>query len=207
MFPFVLAGAMIVFFILAAVTTYWQAIIALPASAAAFLGALSGAGGGLLAIILGALINAELNRRRDDRLRREEGRSLALSLHGEMLSVVDSYRRHQDLLVENLNDYTNGTGLFETHPDLPTYSLPTKLACSVTIFSKCCDRLGLLEDPALIANLAQFYTSIPQVDELEDVTPENYQTFCQGRVVVASTAILRAENLAERLEVVAARLV
>ena len=35
--------------ILAAVTTYWPDIIAQPASAAAFLGALAGAGGGLLA--------------------------------------------------------------------------------------------------------------------------------------------------------------
>ncbi len=58
--------------IFAAVTTYWQDIIAQPASAAAFLGALSGAGGGLLAIILGALLNAELNRRRDDQLRDQE---------------------------------------------------------------------------------------------------------------------------------------
>jgi hypothetical protein len=207
MFPIVLAGAMIAFSILAAVTTYWQAIIALPASAAAFLGALSGAGGGLLAIILGALINAELNRRRDDRLRREEGRSLALSLRGEMLSVVDSYVRHQSVLALHLNDFTNRTGVFETHPGLPTYSVPTHLACSVTIFSKCCDRLGLLEDPSLIANIAQFYTSIPQVDELEDVAPEIYQTVCQGRVEVAETAIERAEFLAERLGAVAARLV
>ena len=46
------AAALITVFVLSAVTTHWQAIVALPGSAAAFLGALSGAGLGLLAIVL-----------------------------------------------------------------------------------------------------------------------------------------------------------
>ena len=73
--------------ILAAVTTYWQDIIAQPDSAAAFLGALAGAGGGLLAIILGALLNAELNRRRDDRLRDEERKAAAIEIQGDLVAL------------------------------------------------------------------------------------------------------------------------
>ena len=73
--------------IFAAVTTYWQDIIAQPDSAAAFLGALAGAGGGLLAIILGALINAELNRRRDDRLRDQERVAIAIAVQVELAAL------------------------------------------------------------------------------------------------------------------------
>lgn len=84
-------------FIFAGVITYWNDIVSLPGSAAAFLGALVGAGGGLLAIILGALFNAELNRRRDDRLRGhlEADRArdkavLAMGLRAELLSLQDN---------------------------------------------------------------------------------------------------------------------
>ena len=88
----VFAALSIVFAIFAAVTTYWPAIVAQPPSAAAFLGALAGAGGGLLAIILGALLNAELNRRRDDRLRREETEALIKSLASEMEAIAINAR-------------------------------------------------------------------------------------------------------------------
>lgn len=74
--------------IFAAVRIYWPDIIAQPASAAAFLGALAGAGGGLLAIIFGAVINAELNRRRDDRLRGEQARTLAVALRAELSTLM-----------------------------------------------------------------------------------------------------------------------
>ena len=82
------------FAIFAAVTTYWPDIVAQPPSAAAFLGALAGAGGGLLAIILGALLNAELNRRRDDRLRWQEAEALMKSLATEMGAIATVSRAH-----------------------------------------------------------------------------------------------------------------
>jgi hypothetical protein len=195
----VLAGALIAFFILAGVTTYWQAIIALPASAAAFLGALSGAGGGLLAIIIGALINAELNRRRDDRLCREEARSLALSLHGETLSVADSYRRHKSLLVETLN-------IFHSKDGLQSFPVLTRLACSAVIFSKCCERLGLLEDPELIRDLAHFYASVPKNDETISIQQERVVEACQGLMTLSDEFAERAESLANQLESAASRL-
>lgn len=84
----------LVLFIVSGVTTYWQDILSLPASAAAFLGALAGAGGGLLAIILGALFNAELNRHRDDRLRAHQDADrardeavLAMGLRAELIDL------------------------------------------------------------------------------------------------------------------------
>ncbi len=49
----------------------------------AFLGSLVG----LVAILLGAMRNAQLNRQRDDRLRKQEQRALAAALRGELLAV------------------------------------------------------------------------------------------------------------------------
>ncbi len=83
----VFAALSIAFAIFAAVTTYWTDIVAQPPSAAAFLGALAGAGGGLLAIILGALLTAELNRRRDDRLRETERQTVATEVQVELAAL------------------------------------------------------------------------------------------------------------------------
>jgi len=80
------------------VNSYWNDIVSLPPSAAAFLGALAGAGGGLLAIILGALINAELNRLRDDRRRREETAALLKALASEMKVISISAKSNTEFL-------------------------------------------------------------------------------------------------------------
>ncbi len=74
--------------IIAAVRFFWSDIVAQPDSAAAFLGALAGAGGGLLAIIFGAVINAELNRRRDDRLRKQETNAMAIAFRAELIAFI-----------------------------------------------------------------------------------------------------------------------
>jgi hypothetical protein len=55
-----------------------------PQGEAAFVGALIGSSIGLVALLLGALFNAELNRRRDDRLRREDRRAVATALRAEL---------------------------------------------------------------------------------------------------------------------------
>jgi hypothetical protein len=72
----------------------------LPEGAANFLGSLAGAGLGLIAILAGALYNARLNRKRDDRLRRDDAASVARALSAElrMISSVlrDNARSFQD---------------------------------------------------------------------------------------------------------------
>lgn len=49
-------------------TAFWDWLTALPSGAAGFLGTLAGSTLGLLALILGALLNASLNRKRDDQI-------------------------------------------------------------------------------------------------------------------------------------------
>ena len=120
------------FTIFAAVATYWQDIVAQPPSAAAFLGALAGAGGGLLAIILGALLNAELNRRRDDRLRREKTRALAVAISGELKHFATHCRVNADAL------RTHG------RPELPIYKLRALAIGDWTVFDAAAGEIGLL---------------------------------------------------------------
>ena len=65
------------------------------------IGALLGPFLGLMAILLGALYNAKLNRDRDDWLREQEAQSLAAALHAEMLAslmilehMLDTVKNH-----------------------------------------------------------------------------------------------------------------
>src|SRR4051794_39987817 len=76
----------------------WDWIEGLKGGAPQFLGSLTGALLGLLGLLLGALYNARLNRKRDDRLREEERRSLAVALRAELGSLRDNLIANADKL-------------------------------------------------------------------------------------------------------------
>jgi hypothetical protein len=59
------------------ISGFWQWLEDASQGQATFIGSLIGSSIGLIALLLGALFNAHLNRRRDDRLRREEQRATA----------------------------------------------------------------------------------------------------------------------------------
>jgi len=79
-------------------------------------------------IIVGALFNAYLNRRRDDRLRKIEARTLAVALKAELVGLKQS-------LIENADDLEKGSGEFQV-PDVAT---------SVRIMPEMLSKLGLLD--------------------------------------------------------------
>jgi hypothetical protein len=62
----------------------------LQGGATTFVGALTGSAVGLIALVLGALFNAYLNRQRDDRLRASETRSVAAAIRAELQSLDDT---------------------------------------------------------------------------------------------------------------------
>jgi len=76
----------------------WEWLKTLPPGAASFVGSLTGSGIGLIALVIGALFNAQLNRRRDDRLRDEDRRGVATALHAELASVVKTLERNAEEL-------------------------------------------------------------------------------------------------------------
>jgi hypothetical protein len=107
---------------------FWDWLGSLPPSSASFVGSLTGAGFGLAAIIAGALFNAHLNRRRDDRLRRIEARTLVVALKAELAGLKQS-------LLENADDLEKGSSGFQV-PDVAT---------SVRIMPEMLSKLGLLD--------------------------------------------------------------
>jgi hypothetical protein len=112
---------------------------------ATFLGALIG----FLALLGGALFNAWLNRRRDDRLRREEQRGVATALRAELAGC----RRALLTNAEQLNkDRRPGTFLM---PDL---------AHTIRIMPETISKFGLLDEET-IDKVANAYLAVEQHSE------------------------------------------
>ncbi|MET4177692.1 hypothetical protein [Bradyrhizobium barranii] len=100
-----------------------------PPGIATFLGALTGSSLGLLAIIVGALFNAHLNRRRDDRIRDHDARAVATALYAELTGIDRALRRGSEALRGAPRDGER-------------FLVRTPLV--IQIFPKLIDKLGLL---------------------------------------------------------------
>jgi hypothetical protein len=126
----------------------WGWLDNLSSGAATFLGALTGAGVGLIAILLGAMYNARLNRKRDDRLRAKDADSLAVALREELQLV------HAALL-ENAKIWKQSANQVSVGPDL---------AHLIRVFPAVITKLGLLKKEA-IAPVIAAYAMIEQHGE------------------------------------------
>jgi hypothetical protein len=98
---------------------FWAWLGALPASSASFVGSLTGATFGLGAIIVGALFNACLNRRRDDRLRRVEAQMLATVLSAELSLLKKLLLEHADGLERGVQNAFHVTDMYSLVRILP----------------------------------------------------------------------------------------
>lgn len=112
-------------------------------------GSLVGSSIGLVALVLGALFNAHLNRKRDDRLRRLETRSVAAAIRAELASIEATLRE-------------NAAGLRNNPPE--DFVVPD-IAHSVRMFPSLADRIGLLGDPSLITEVVGAYIVVDQYCE------------------------------------------
>jgi hypothetical protein len=129
---------------------WWDWLGTLSQGQATFLGSLVGALVGLFALLLGALFNAWLNRRRDDRLRTEEQRSVATALRAELAGCRDVLLR-------------NSEQLKEAHDTRPF--LMVDLAHSIQIWPHMIPKLGLF-DQAIIGRVTNAYLAVEQYGEM-----------------------------------------
>ena len=83
----------------------WSWLESLEGGAANFVGSFTGAVVGLVAIVIGALFNAHLNRKRDDRLKKADARAIAAALKAELEGIDKT-------LLENADDLEKGTKEF-----------------------------------------------------------------------------------------------
>jgi hypothetical protein len=125
---------------------FWKWFGALPPSSASFLGTLTGSSLGLIALLLGALFNAHLNRKRDDRLRRKETRALAAALRAELVG------RSQSLL-DNATRFKEGV-------KSECFIVPD-IAQSIRVMPNVTDKLGLLDEDT-IKDVIDAYVVIEQ---------------------------------------------
>jgi hypothetical protein len=83
----------------------WTWLQGLSGGAATFVGSLTGSALGLIALLIGALFNAHLNRRRDDRLRDEERKGVVRGLRAELARIRVSLMRNIEDLAQPKNDF------------------------------------------------------------------------------------------------------
>lgn len=93
---------------------------ALDGPEATFWGAAVGIAGGLTAIVLGALLNAFLNRLRDDRIRLTERQSIAAGLYAEIKSAKHTIERQKNQL-EQKETSPDNTKVQPSVPKIPIY--------------------------------------------------------------------------------------
>jgi hypothetical protein len=123
---------------------FWQFLRDTSPGQATFLGSVFG----FLALLCGAWANASFNRRRDDRLRREEQRAVATALRAELAGCKRA-------LLKNIEDLSR-TGA------APTSVLVTpQLVHAVQIMPHMIPKLGLL-DQETIEKVANAYVAIDE---------------------------------------------
>lgn len=123
----------------------WGWLESLEGGAANFIGSFTGAVVGLVAIVIGALFNAHLNRKRDDRLKKADARAIAAALKAELEGIDKT-------LLENADDLEKGTNEFMV-PDL---------AHQLRVMPHLLPKLGLLDDTDTIQKLINAYGVIDQ---------------------------------------------
>lgn len=130
--------------------TMWDWIQGLSAGGGAFLGSFLG----LFAILLGALFNAWLNRRRDDRLREEERRTLAAALRAEILTFRSKIQARAGTIKK--------FAMIKDHEfrfcDLPGFRDPI-------VFRANADRIGLLGS-ATADRVVTFYALVDEIGDM-----------------------------------------
>lgn len=87
---------------------FWTWLGGLPQGSASFLGTLVGSSFGLIAILTGALVNASINRGRDDRLREEERAALATTIYAELSGIHRTLTENAQHLTDKPPDFDGG---------------------------------------------------------------------------------------------------
>ncbi|MVT69941.1 hypothetical protein GPL21_33170 [Bradyrhizobium pachyrhizi] len=88
--------------------SFWDWLAKLPQGSASFIGTLTGSSLGLFALLIGALFNAYLNRRRDDRLRDQDRSTVASILYAESIGMRRTLIENADHLEQHPPSSSDG---------------------------------------------------------------------------------------------------
>ena len=169
----------------------WDWLQQLSGGAGAFLGALAGSFFGLLAILAGALYNAHLNRKRDDRIRQQDTYAAAQAVLGELQAVHTALARN---IVDMQKDVEPGGGF--VGPDLNHM---------IHLFPMMLPRLGSIEAESIKA-IVNAYTVIEQYSETLTLIGATIDQRVPGRNMVftpmeqSAPVITMTKSIIEQIE-------
>lgn len=129
----------------------WDWLAKLPPGSASFVGTLTGSSLGLLAILLGALYNARLNRKRDDALREADRIGLASALYAELSGVHRTFVENAEHLAKR--PPKPGHGFVVPEP-------------SVKLFPELISEIGLLNADTISAVMTAYLLTEQYLDGL-----------------------------------------
>lgn len=154
-------------------TNLWDWLGKLPPGSASFIGTLTGSTLGLIAILLGALFNARLNRQRDGAVREADRIAVAAALYAELSNV------HRGL-VENAERLV-------THPPAPGngFVVPSP---PVKIFPEMISKLGLLKPDTIGAVMTAYLLAEQYLDGLIHLGGRLVPNMPEGRQMVQLAA-------------------
>jgi hypothetical protein len=151
---------------------FWQWLGTASQGQAAFIGTLAGPFFGLLALLLGALANAGLNRDHDNRLRRDDQRAVATALRTELEGLHDTLKNNAEIMRQE------GYSKADEQVHVPD------LAQSIRIMPQVVSKLGLLDDGQIIGAVVNAYSMAEEYSAKLlllggrlGVTPDNFRRY------------------------------
>jgi len=173
---------------------FWDWLGKLPPGSASFVGTFTGWALGLIALVIGALVNASFNRGRDNKLRDEDRTGLASTLLAELSGIYDT-------MIDNAKDLRAKKIAEDEIFVVPDLSL------SRQIFPHMLPKIGLL-DTDTIRKVITAYVLVGQYPEAlvllggkpQENMPKDRQLFSLDGSRAKSVAVM-TETRAEKVKV------
>lgn len=112
---------------------------------------------GLLAILLGALYNFRLNRKRDEKIRSDEANSVAAALYGEILLL----RKELAAIARSVSITFINWGMGKSRKGFDNNFLEINQISEPLLYKSLAPKLGLL-DASLLIPITEFYSNLQQ---------------------------------------------
>lgn len=174
-------------------SSMWEWLSQLSGGQASFIGTLTGSVFGLVALVVGALFNFRLNRKRDALLREDEARAVAAALYSEMVLMRAELARTARL-VANLQIRE---GKFDK------YLMERIRLQDPLLYKALASKLGLL-DPKLVLAITDFHTKVQLVrDWLPQLVDNEDRRFSYSPLSVLEPALSAIEDVKPMLDTMA----
>ena len=174
----------------------WQWLSQLEGAQSGLVGSFAGFVFGITALILGALFNFRLNRRRDALLQAEEADAVAAALFGEIILIRKELARTANLVARR--EMANGS--FDKH-FLELIRLQDPL-----LYKALANKLGLL-DPAIILAITHFHANVEIVRAwLPHLVKTEERDFSYSPLTVLEPAIEAVEGIKPTIDALAVKM-